>query len=139
MNPLRILLVTTFAAAATACAGPGAITVPTPAPEAAAHQAEPAASAPIPAIDPRMKAMQAMHEKMMNAKTPAERQALMAGHMKAMQDGMAMMQEMGGMPGRGAKDMQAGMADHHQAMERRMAMMQMMMTMMMDRQPAPPP
>lgn len=33
-------------------------------------------------------AMQAMHDKMKNAKTPEERQALMAEHMKAMDCGM---------------------------------------------------
>ena len=43
-----------------------------------------------------------MHQKMMNAKTPAERQALMADHMKAMQGGMAMMKEMHGMGGMAA-------------------------------------
>src|ERR1039458_8143554 len=41
-----------------------------------------------------MQQMQAMHEKMMAAKTPAERQALMADHMKAMQQGMTMMMQM---------------------------------------------
>ena len=54
------------------------------------------------AMEPRMKAMQEMHQKMMNAKTPAERQALMADHMKAMQGGMAMMQGMSPMGGMGA-------------------------------------
>ena len=34
------------------------------------------------------KAMQAMHDKMMAAKTPEERSALMAEHMKSMQEGM---------------------------------------------------
>ncbi len=38
-------------------------------------------------MDEHMKAMQAMHEKMMAAKTPEERQALMDEHMKLMQDG----------------------------------------------------
>ena len=37
------------------------------------------------------KAMQAMHDKMMAAKTPEERSALMAEHMKSMQEGMDMM------------------------------------------------
>jgi len=46
-------------------------------------------------MDEQMKAMQAMHEKMMAAKTPEERQALMDEHMKLMQDGMGMMQQMG--------------------------------------------
>ena len=38
-----------------------------------------------------------MHEKMMNAKTPQERSKLMAEHMKAMQNGMSMMEGMSGM------------------------------------------
>lgn len=53
-------------------------------------------------MDEHMKSMQAMHEKMMAAKTPEERQALMDEHMKLMQDGMGMMQQMGaGMQGHG--------------------------------------
>ena len=94
-----------------------------------------------------MKAMREMHDKMMNAKTPAERQALMADHMKTMQDGMDMMKGMGGMGGMvgmGAgmgdgKGMPAEMAKRHQMMEGRMEMMQMMMEMMMQRLPSPPP
>ena len=91
-----------------------------------------------------MKAMQDMHQKMMSAKTPAERQALMADHMKAMQGGMAMMNEMQGgmrngmqgMPGMGdGKVMPADMAKRHQMMTDHMASMQMMMEMMSDRMP----
>ena len=96
-----------------------------------------------------MKAMQEMHDKMMAAKTPEERQALMADHMKSMQDGMEMMKGMGGMAGMGAmgsmggamgdgKGMPAEMAKRHQMMEGRMEMMQMMMEMMMQRLPNPP-
>jgi hypothetical protein len=81
------------------------------------------------AMQAHMKTMQAMHEKMMGAKTPEERHALMAEHMKTMQDGMSMMQ---GMKGSGAK---AGPAARQQMMEMRMDMMQSMMQMMMDRMP----
>jgi hypothetical protein len=76
------------------------------------------------AMDPRMKTMQEMHQKMKDAKTPADRQALMADHMKAMQDGMAMM-----------KGMPADMPQRQQMMADHMAMMQMMMDMMADRMP----
>ena len=82
----------------------------------------------------------------------------MADHMKAMQDGMAMMKEMhggmggtGGMGGMGAtggmpgmagmgdgKGMPADMAKRHQMMTDHMATMQMMMDMMADRMPAAP-
>jgi len=65
-----------------------------------------------------MHQMQAMHEKMMAAKTPAERQALMTEHMAAMQQGMSAMQQMHG----------------SSSMPMRMDMMTMMMQMMMDRQ-----
>lgn len=92
-----------------------------------------------------MKAMQAMRDKMMNAKTPAERQALMDEHMKSMHEGMAMMKGMkgmggmhgkGGMPGMsGMKDMPMDMSRHHQMMEMRMDTMQTMMEMMMQRMP----
>ncbi len=43
-------------------------------------------------------AMREMHEKMMNAKSPNERSNLMAEHMKAMRDGMAMMDDKKSMP-----------------------------------------
>ena len=71
-----------------------------------------------------MKSMQEMHAKMMAAKTAEERHALMADHMKAMQDGMAMMGRMKGDKG--------GMTS--EAMTRRMDMMEMMIQMMMDRE-----
>lgn len=90
-------------------------------------------------MDKQMKAMQAMHEKMASAKTPEERQALMAEHMKTMQDGMGMMKQMGGMSGmgemQGGKGMSGNMADRQQMMEKRMDMMESMMQMMMDRTP----
>jgi hypothetical protein len=77
----------------------------------------------------RMKAMQEMHQKMAAAKTPEERAALMKDHMKAMQDGMAMMGPMrGGMMHGGKGPMDA------ETMRRRMDMMEMMMQMMMDRE-----
>ena len=91
---------------------------------------------------------------MKDAKTPADRQALMADHMKAMQGGMAMMKGMPGAGGMGAmgtmgspsgaapmtgmgdgKDMPADMAKRQQMMADHMAMMQMMMDMMADRMP----
>ncbi|KWT96821.1 MULTISPECIES: hypothetical protein [unclassified Variovorax] len=59
--------------------------------------------------DQQMTMMRDMHQKMRAAKTPEERQALMAEHMKAMQGGMSMMCEMGGhgrgMRGDGPPDM----------------------------------
>lgn len=94
-----------------------------------------AAKDAIAGMDSSMKSMQDMHEKMMAAKTPEERNALMADHMKAMQDGMAMMGKMKGMSGMDGRSMD--MASHHQMMEKRMDMMMSIMQMMMDRQPAP--
>ena len=93
-------------------------------------------------MDAQMKTMQGMHEKMMNAKTPEEGSKLMAEHMKAMQEGMAMM---GGMSGAGMGDMKGmqrmpdmsgDIGARQQMMEKRMEMMQTMMKMMMDRMPA---
>ena len=100
-------------------------------------------------MDTQMKAMQAMHDKMMAATTPEARNALMAEHMKTMQDGMGMMKGMGSM-GMG-KDMgkdtggmsdpkakPVDMAQRQRMMEQRMDMMQAMMEMMVDRlQPSP--
>ena len=100
------------------------------------------------AMDNKMKAMREMHEKMMAAKTPDERKALMGDHMKAMQDGMAFMGQMdtmggmGGMGGMGADNKKGGMPmdmmGMHDMMQKRMEMMTSMMQMMMDRLPASP-
>ena len=92
-------------------------------------------------MDNQMKAMQGMHDKMMAAKTPAEREALMAEHMKTMQEGMGMMKGMGGMGGMGGTESKATPADMTQRqrmMEQRMDMMQTMMEMMVDRLPQSP-
>ncbi|MDO8777197.1 MAG: hypothetical protein Q7K57_52505 [Burkholderiaceae bacterium] len=95
-------------------------------------------------MDAQMKTMRDMHEKMMGAKTPQERSKLMAEHMKSMQDGMAMMNMMGGsgmggMGGtQGGKPMPGDMNPRQQMMEKRMDMMQSMMQMMMDQMPAAP-
>ena len=98
------------------------------------------------AMDAQMKTMREMHEKMANAKTPEERNALMAEQMKTMQAGMAMMNMvggagMGGMSGmsgmQSGKPMLGDMAQRQQMMEKRMDMMQSMMQMMMDRMPSP--
>lgn len=102
-------------------------------------------------MDKQMTVMSEMHQKMMSAKTPEERSALMGEHMKVMQDGMSMMNMMkgsgmaggGGMggPGMGGaqdnKSMPGNMEDRQQMTEKRMDMMQMMMQMMMDTQSAP--
>jgi len=84
-------------------------------------------------MDAQMKTMQGVHEKMMAAKTPEERNKLMTDNMKTMQDGMAMMGDMKGMQGMGS-DMNA----RQQMTEKRIEMMQTMMKMMMDRLPATP-
>lgn len=91
-------------------------------------------------MDQMMKKMQDMRDKMMAAKTPEERQTLMDEHRKLMQDGMAMMKDMGGkggpmMNGKGTARMMMG----PDAMGKRMDMMQMMMEMMMDREPGAMP
>ena len=135
MHAIRTLTALSLALLATACAGPGTMNA--------------------------MPASTGMAPMTMAAPTPAERQALMAEHMKAMQGGMALMREMhakhagmgkGGMGGRGGigamgshggtapmtgmadgKGMPADMAQRHQMMTEHMAMMQLMMDMMADR------
>jgi len=93
------------------------------APDAGGHAAHHRAGAPGPAaVDQQMSTMQDMHRKMMSARTPEERQALMAEHMKAMQGGMSMMCEMGQGP------------DSPDTMKRCMDMRDMTMRMMMDRE-----
>lgn len=112
-------------------------------PQAAAPTAKNAApdatssqpSRDMPGMDEQMKAMQDMHEKMMAAKTPEQRKAMMAEHMKVMQSSMKMMSDM---PPGGMDAMKCDMGEHHQQMEKRMEMMQSMMQMMMDRMAATP-
>jgi hypothetical protein len=102
------------------------------------------AMATAPGHADQMKAMQQMHEKMLAAKTPAERNALMAEHMTLMQNGMNMMGGIGGMAGMGgmgasaAPGKPADMAARQGMMEQRMDMMQSMMQMMMDRMQSVP-
>lgn len=91
-------------------------------------------------MDSQTKAMRLMHDRMVVAKTPEERAALMGEHMKTMQEGMTMMNGMSGggmsgMKGEMKGDMKGDMAMHHQTMEKRMEMMQAMMQMTMDRLP----
>jgi hypothetical protein len=102
-------------------------------------------------MDAHMQSMREMHEKMSRAQTPQQRDALMAEHMKLMQDGMTVMggtgpgsmaggMSMGGMHGMrpiGAASAPMDMSSRHQMMEKRMEMMQSMMQMMMDRMGAP--
>ena len=93
-------------------------------------------------MDMQMKSMRDMHEKMMRARSPEERNALKSEHAQLMQDGMAMMGGMGpdGMSGmKGMHEMGAmpsgaqtsgDMASRQEMMEKHMAMMQMMMDQM---------
>ena len=120
-----------------------AVGVPTWAAQDDLHKAHhPAGSASAAAIKPssekmapemarmanQTKAMQEMHDKMMAAKTPEERSALMAEHMKSMQQGMGMMKGMGGMDGMsGPKSPATHMTER-----------QTMMEMMVDRLPPSP-
>lgn len=102
-------------------------------------------------MDQQMQAMQAMHDKMMNAKSMDERRGMLDEQMKAMESGMAMMDQMGmgGQPespaassasapagmgmGGGMGMGSGGMHAQNTSMMKRMEMMQMMMRMMMDR------
>ena len=91
-------------------------------------------------MDNKMKAMAEMHQKMMAAKTPEENKALMAEHMKTMQEGMKAMGMKGGegmavMPKK--EPMAANMEERHRAMEKRLDMLEMMMQMAMDRMATP--
>ena len=76
------------------------------------------------AMEGQMNTMRGMETKMMNAKTPEERQALMGDHMKVMQGGMG-----------DSKGMPTDMAQRQPMMTQHMAMMQMMVDMMSQRMP----
>ena len=154
MSSIRVFIALSSAVFFTACAATaepgGAQGAAVRAAEHASHHPAGAASAPASPRADRMQAMREMRDKMMNAKTPEERQALMAEHMLAMQGGMLMMKGMGGgmgggmgakpgagpMGGMGAQGMPDAMAQRQKMMEERMDMMQMMMDMMMQRMPA---
>ena len=120
---------------AAVAAGACAATDPTADPHHPAQAASPSVKKTTPAtpnpavarVDAQVKSMDEMHVKMMAARTPEERGALMAEHKKAMNDGMAMM-----------GDMKTDTAARQQMMGKRMDMMQSMMQMMMDRLPAEP-
>ena len=108
-------------------------------------------------MDDHLKLMHEMHVKMTAAQTPAERNALLAQHLKVMQDGMDMMnammakddmaamQDMHGMKDMhgmgksrdGKAPMATDMAMHHSMMKQHMQMMHSMMQMMIDALPQP--
>lgn len=87
-------------------------------------------------MEMQMQKMRTMQDKMMAAKTPQERQKLMAEQMQAMQEGMVMMQAMdkdmmskcAGMAGGQGKP--GGAEDAKAMMDQRMKMMDMMQQMM---------
>ena len=103
-----------------------------------------AAQSPMGQMDERMKRMQVMHEMVMSATTPEERQRLMDEQRKEMQSSMAMMNQTmpggatmgGGMTGPKGKPVDT--AAQMQMMQKRMDMMQMMMQTMMDQLPPSP-
>lgn len=140
ITPLITVLVAALSASAMAQSAPQAKSEQD---HAAHHPAKPGATQPVkpapkPAdaasaataspMDGMMKSMRAMHEKMRVAQSPEERQALMAEHMKLMQDGMGMMGQMRSAGG----DKGPGM--NHHAMHQRMEMMELMMQMLVDRE-----
>jgi hypothetical protein len=131
MTSVRTLLALSAAVVVGACASAGGSGGAPPTAGMTGGRANPAASADAAAqtaaMDARMKTIRETHDKMMNARTPEERSALRAAHMKEMEDGMQLMKVMGG------KD---GMASHPSMLDQHMQMMQMMMdTMKMDGTP----
>ena len=134
-----------FVTACTSLAEPGTPSSSSaPASAHASHHPNAAPTASTADMQGQMKAMRQMHDQMMAAKTPSQRQALMADHMKSMQGGMAMMKSMGctgpmgAASGTGAAMFGGAMAQQPQAMEGCMQMMQMMMEMMSQRVPTAP-
>ncbi len=126
---LAIAIAIAITGAQTWAASHGHVHPPAGAASAPTAKSMPSKSNPAMAgMDTQMKSMQEMRNKMMAAKTPEERSALMAEHMKTMKEGMAMMSGMSS----------GGMAGRHQMMEKRMEMMESMMQMMIDRLPAAP-
>ena len=97
-------------------------------------------------MEEQMRKMQSLHDRMMGATTPEERQKVMSEQRKEMQGSMAVMipmmqggATMGGM-GSGTMGQKGKPADANaqmQMMQERMDMMQMMMQAMMDQQGMP--
>lgn len=119
-------------------------TAPTPNTTPGAAASSEAAKTNAAKVEEQIKVMREMRDKMMTARTPDERSALMAQAMKSMQETMPMMggMGMGGMAADDKDKMKGGMPDmmmRHQMMDKRMEMMETMMQMlMMDRVPAAP-
>lgn len=115
----------------------------TPSTTATQPRAAMTTSSPMGQMDEHTKSMQALHDRMMNATTPEERQRVMDEQRKEMQGSMGMMNQMmqgsttpgamgTGMMGQKGKPADAGA--QMQTMQKRMDMMQMMMQTMMDQQ-----
>ena len=96
--------------------------------------APPTSTERMAAMDVKMKSMHEMHDKMSRARTPEERQALMAEHMKLMHEGMATMDGMPGRYGMGGMGGMGGIGGMGNAPTDMPGRMQMMMDQM-----APPP
>lgn len=110
---------------------------PTPRPDTPGASRMPGSDADADA-EQQLKAMQEIHQRMMNARTPQERRALMAEHSRIMRRAMETMHGMQGRHGSGMQGMHGSGMGHGAQMQgahlqRQMAMMQMMMKMMMDR------
>jgi hypothetical protein len=103
-------------------------------PGASAIMPGPAGSARREGMNAQMQTMRELHDKMLAAKTPEERRALMAEQMTALQNGMHMMGGMGPGP---MMDRPGDMDARQDMLEQRMQMMQSMMQMMMDRESVP--
>lgn len=141
----KIYLALVLAAAASACAAQQ--------PNARAEQAPPSERPTpmqgMPGMQERMLEMRALMGRIHDASDPAERRRLMDEHMRAMQEGMAMMANM--MGGRMGSQQGPGCAEsdtrcemqrmqgEQQAMRQRMSMMQGMMGQMMEHMTAAPP
>lgn len=118
---------------------------PAASPSATATQprASMATGSPMGQMDEHMKRMQALHDRMLGATTPEERQRVIDEQRKEMQRSMGMMNQMmhgGTTPGgtgtgmMGQRGMPTDTGAQLQMMQKRMDMMQMMMQTMMDQQ-----
>lgn len=119
-----------------AAAAPATKGAAKPSTKVAPKPAGPASTPSSMQMDAMMKSMKDMHNKMMAAKTPEERQTLMDEHMKTMKESMGLMGQMkGGQPAMGMSSKE-GMPCQDNMMSKRMDMLEMMMQMMMDRDAA---
>lgn len=137
MKRFRVVVLGTAILLATGATMAQDLKVPAPAGKAVAQPARRVdAKAQMERMDAQMKTMRGLHDRMLRAATPDERQKLMEEQHRAIQQGIDMINRMmGGMNGGAPLEQKAGAPDPNgsmQLMQKGIEMMALMTQMMMD-------